>query len=566
MLLLMTGTKPSVALLLALGLLLAGACNRAPEPEATYGPRYGAVDTTYWYASRARDPDGDDVQFRFSWSDTDTSDWSVPAAPGLRCSLPHSWDSSGYYTVAAQARDVRGAESEWAIGIGVVMGLGPVKPARPLGPVVLQIDRSYPFKSVSRNTEPSAHELRYIFDWGHGRPDTTDQRLPNGDTVVCYETWREFGEYEIRVKAFSWPFGVPSTWSDPHRVLVDSIGWLKWQCRLGNATSSSPALDLERGRLYVGCDDFRLYALELDGEIQWTFAAGAKITATPAVAADGSIIFGSHDDTLYAVNPDGTLRWKRGLEGKTTCAAVGPDSAVYVGNDDGFLHVREPGTGTWRTFEAEDDIRSAPSIGADGTIYFGSDDDNIYAVTPTCSLLWLYPTGGKVRTSPAIGADGNVYVGSDDNSLYALGSDGSFRWKYEADASIQSSPAIAADNTVYFGTESGWLYALDPDGTLKWRYDAKGGITSSPAIGTNRRVYFGSDGDRLYSLDHDGVLMWKYDCGSDIKTAAVIGPDSTLYFTSKDGTVWALRTSCALADNAPWPMYRCDPGRSGRAR
>ncbi len=569
MLLLMTGLKPHVTVSLALGLLLGAVCssNHTPEPEATYGPRYGSVDTTHWFASRARDRDGDSVQFRFSWNCGDTSDWTAPDVPGLLCSLSHSWDSSGYYTVAAQARDIRGAESEWTIGIAVVIGRAPEIPAQPLGPTVLQIDRSYRFKSVSRNTEPSAHELKYIFYWGHGKPDTTVQSFHNNDTVARCHTWRTPGEYEIHVMAFSWPFGIPSLWSDPHRVLVDSIGWLKWQRQLGNAISSSPALDLERGRLYIGCDDYRLYALGLDGEIQWTFATGAEITATPAVAADGTIIFGSHDDTLYAVNPDGTLRWKRGLESKAFCAAaVGPDSAVYVGDDDGLLHVREPGTGTWRTFEAESNIRSAPSIGTDGTIYFGCDDDNIYAITPTCSLLWRYPTNGRVRTSPAIDVYGNVYVGSDAENLYALDPDGSFRWKYGTDGAIRSSPAIGTDGAIYFGTESGWLYALNPAGTLKWRYEAEGGIASPPAIGSNRRVYFGTDGDLLYSLDHDGVLMWKYDCGADIKTAPVIGPDSTLYFTSKDGTVWALRTCCELAYDAPWPMYRRDPGRSGRAR
>jgi outer membrane protein assembly factor BamB len=571
MLLLMIGTKLHIALLLALGLLLIAACdvngNRAPEGVAVYGPRYADVNSTHMYSFGAYDPDGDSVRFRLRWDYDDTSDWTDPVASGILYCMPHSWETSGYYTVTAQARDIHGAESDWALNLDVLVGISPDTPARPIGPEVVQVGRLYWFKTVSRNKDTLISNLKYVFDWGRGKLDTTPGYFPDDDTAGCCEAWYTPGEYDILVRALSWPLSIPSAWSAPHRILVDSIGWLKWQRQLGAATTSSPALDADYGRLYVGCDDYRLYALGLDGEIQWTFAAGAKITATPAVAVDGSIIFGSHDDTLYAVNPDGTLCWKRGLEGKALCAAaVGPHNAVYVGDDGGFLHVRAPGADTWLTFEAEDDIRSAPSIGADGTIYFGSDDDNIYAVTPACSLLWLYPTGSNVRTSPAIDADGNVYVGSEDNNLYALGPDGSLRWKYEADGRIRSSPAIAADGTIYFGTETHGFYALNPDGTLKWRYDAEGDVASSPAIGSNRRVYFGTDGNLLYSLDHDGVLMWKYDCEADIKTAPVIGPDSAIYFTSEDGTVWALRTCCGPGYGAPWPMYRRDLLRSGRMR
>jgi outer membrane protein assembly factor BamB len=472
MLLLMTGTKPHVALPLALGLLLAGACdvndNRAPETEAIYGPCYADVNSTHLYASRAHDPDGDSVRFRFRWDYDVESDWTDPAASGDLFYMPHSWDTSGFYTVAARARDVHGTESGWTTGLNILVGIGPDTPTRPTGPEVVQVGRPYWFKTVSRNNDTLMFNLKYVFDWGRGTPDTSVGHFPDDDTAGHYETWYTPGEYDIVVKAFSWPLGIPSAWSAPLRILVDSIGWLKWQCQLGNATASAPALDTERGRLYVGCDDFRLYALGLDGEIQWTFAAGAEITATPAVAADGSIIFGSHDDTLYAVNPDGTLYWKRGLAGEARCgAALGPNNAVYVGDDGGFLHARAPGADTWCTFEAEGDIRSAPSIGADGTIYFGCDDRHIYAVTPSCSLLWRYPTGGYVRTSPAIDVYGNVYVGSEDNNLYALGPDGTFRWRHEADGRIRSSPAIDADGTIYFGTETHGFYALNPDGTLR---------------------------------------------------------------------------------------------------
>ena len=41
------------------------------------------------------------------------------------------------------------------------------------------------------------------------------------------------------------------------------------------------------------------------------FDSGARLRATPALAADGTIYLGSEAGTLFALAPDGTVRWQR---------------------------------------------------------------------------------------------------------------------------------------------------------------------------------------------------------------------------------------------------------------
>src|SRR5471030_3189553 len=80
-----------------------------------------------------------------------------------------------------------------------------------------------------------------------------------------------------------------------------------------------------------------------DGMLRWNFVAQDSISASPVVAADGTVYVGADDGNLYAINPDGTQKW---------------------------------------AFPTQSAIESSPLIGPDGTIYVGSDDFNVYAIRP----------------------------------------------------------------------------------------------------------------------------------------------------------------------------------------
>uniref|UniRef100_A0A7C4TDE7 PKD domain-containing protein n=1 Tax=candidate division WOR-3 bacterium TaxID=2052148 RepID=A0A7C4TDE7_UNCW3 len=88
--------------------------NPPNKPLKPQGPDFGYEDSIYTFFSSTTDPDGDSVALRFSWGDGDTSNWSFYVPGGTMVEMSHSWSLFGTYLIRAQAKDRKGAESEWS--------------------------------------------------------------------------------------------------------------------------------------------------------------------------------------------------------------------------------------------------------------------------------------------------------------------------------------------------------------------------------------------------------------------------------------------------------------------
>ncbi len=76
-------------------------------------------------------------------------------------------------------------------------------------------------------------------------------------------------------------------------------GTPRWTFPLGGAVNfSSPAVDAN-GIIYIGCDNFKLYAVRSNGTLQRTYDTGAPIRSSPAIFGT-SLYVGSNDAKLYA--------------------------------------------------------------------------------------------------------------------------------------------------------------------------------------------------------------------------------------------------------------------------
>jgi eukaryotic-like serine/threonine-protein kinase len=65
---------------------------------------------------------------------------------------------------------------------------------------------------------------------------------------------------------------------------------------------SSPAIGAD-GTVYVGSDDNKLYAINPDGSLKWTYITGDYVRSSPAIGANGTVYVGSYDGKLYAIGP-----------------------------------------------------------------------------------------------------------------------------------------------------------------------------------------------------------------------------------------------------------------------
>ncbi|MCL4557114.1 MAG: PQQ-binding-like beta-propeller repeat protein [Deltaproteobacteria bacterium] len=323
---------------------------------------------------------------------------------------------------------------------------------------------------------------------------------------------------------------------------IATTGVLKWSYLTGQSIFSSPAIGAD-GTIYVGSNDGKLYAINPNGTLKWSYTMNPMgIWTTPAIGADGTIYVS--EDKLYAINPNGTLKWSSPIGSGTgySSPAIGADGTIYVGADKLYA-INPNGTPKW-SYNMGNGFLSSPAIGADGSIYIGAGDYNLYAINPDGTEKWSYATGDMIYSSPAIGADGTIYVGSYDKSLYAINPDGTEKWSYATGDMIYSSPAIGADGTIYVGSYDMNLYAIAPTGGLKWSYTTDAGICASPAIGADGTIYVGSCnvtnfGQTIYAINQFGI-KWKYTTSGPIHSSPAIGADGTIYVGSGDKSLYAI--------------------------
>jgi len=82
-------------------------------PDIT-GPANGKTGEECEYRFVTTDPNEDDVSYYVEWGDESVEDWSEPYESDENFTVGHTWDAKGAYTIRVKARDIHGAESDWA--------------------------------------------------------------------------------------------------------------------------------------------------------------------------------------------------------------------------------------------------------------------------------------------------------------------------------------------------------------------------------------------------------------------------------------------------------------------
>ena len=88
--------------------------NIPPDVPDILGPSNGKAGNYCEYRFVTTDPNEDDVSYYIEWGDELVEDWSELYKSDENFTAGHTWDVKGDYTIRVKARDVHGAESEWA--------------------------------------------------------------------------------------------------------------------------------------------------------------------------------------------------------------------------------------------------------------------------------------------------------------------------------------------------------------------------------------------------------------------------------------------------------------------
>ncbi|WP_354569368.1 PQQ-binding-like beta-propeller repeat protein [Glaciihabitans sp. UYNi722] len=268
------------------------------------------------------------------------------------------------------------------------------------------------------------------------------------------------------------------------------------------------------------------------GAERWHFDGGGHyggdLSTSPAILADGTILWPGPGDTLFAVDPHGQLLWKQHFGGFVLSPAVAGDNRVYVADMSGHLAALKVTNGSHRT-------------------------------------LWSIALGGTDYGSPGVGPDGTIYTAT-PLALVAVsdhGSSASVRWRFPVKKMIEVSSAVTPDGIVVLGTNNAGEHGVKPDGTA-WFADNSGRVRAidtrtgklistiqpiaparehawtSVAVDARDDTYWGTQKGHLDGYDRDGKQLFSLDTDSGVASYPAIGADGTLYAGTLDGTLYAV--------------------------
>ena len=86
-----------------------------PETPTINGPKEGMAGVKYTYSFVSTDPDGDRISYIVEWGNGDSTGLLGPYESGETREVTNTWVISGAFIIKAKARDIHGAESDWAI-------------------------------------------------------------------------------------------------------------------------------------------------------------------------------------------------------------------------------------------------------------------------------------------------------------------------------------------------------------------------------------------------------------------------------------------------------------------
>ncbi|MBW2605287.1 MAG: DNRLRE domain-containing protein [Deltaproteobacteria bacterium] len=132
--------------------------------------------------------------------------------------------------------------------------------------------------------------------------------------------------------------------SEKYLCALSTDGRLKWKHPISlNNVGSHLAVGLN-GTIYLkGAGYF--YAILPDGALLWKYYGPFTSGSSPAIDADGTIIFGNLEavtanrpGAVYALNPDGTLKWKLSLPKGAGKPTITSDGTILVVCENGYLY------------------------------------------------------------------------------------------------------------------------------------------------------------------------------------------------------------------------------------
>jgi eukaryotic-like serine/threonine-protein kinase len=307
-------------------------------------------------------------------------------------------------------------------------------------------------------------------------------------------------------------------------------GSQKWRYPVEKAEKSvffyAPPSLTEDGQLIVGGYDHVLYSLNAEnGQVLWSFT-GAKDRYVASPLVFSNMIFAPNTDGfLYALDLKGNLQWTFQTE-QANWAQPATDEkcqCLFLASMDHYLYAIdiEKGTQIWKSPELGGAVVANPVLDENGTIYEGTFGNEMLAIdSATGEITWRKPTTDWVWSSVALN-NGSMFFGDLKGTFFNVDTSGNEGWSpIQTDGPIIGTPLVI-NGMVHFGTEKGTIYAYESGGNPAWSTNLSAIVLDGKPL--EGKIYspilsYGdfllvtpSDSDvLLLALTSTGTLKWSF--------------------------------------------------------
>ena len=239
---------------------------------------------------------------------------------------------------------------------------------------------------------------------------------------------------------------------------------------IGGSIFSTPSIS--KDLIIFGCNDTFIYALDMNGEKQWSFKANDIVFSSPTRFGE-YVVTGSNDGFVYCLDLSGELKWKFNAGAKVYGTAMIIDGLVYIGSANGIFRALslEDGNEIWRKNLGNEFWFSL--AGVNNSLVVGNYNGSIHCLSKEGEILWKFQTGNYTVSNPLI-------VDRTGNEV------SSFRRR-----SFDKFPKFEGCRVV-FGSGDGYVRCLDCDnGSLIWKAFTNL-VGGSASFVNDKKIFVGS--------------------------------------------------------------------------
>jgi len=289
-----------------------------------------------------------------------------------------------------------------------------------------------------------------------------------------------------------------------------------------NPFYATPALTPDGKQLIVGGFDHKLYSLDVStGKSTWEFDGAHDRYLGGSLATADMIYAPNADYNLYALDLQGNLKWSFTADQSIWAAPVTDGKNIYFGDNGFHVYAIDAKTGAkvWeKTLDGA--VLGSPAVDPSGMLYVNTYNGTVFALDRASGQTrWQASATRFLWNGPTLDG-GNVYVADANGAVYALSAAaGQKAWQQTLAGSVLGSPVRAGDFVVTgteaaSGSTTSTVAFLDSKGAVAHTVSVPGSDNTTLAVSGSLILVplYNSDATQpvLVALDTSGAQKWSF--------------------------------------------------------